>query len=241
MGAIKAYPRLVKLGMADETDLLYTSKAGIRLDDPRQLKQIVETIKEHSIKLVIVDTMTRVHRFDENDNSQMRLLYTKFSEMMAAGACVVVAHHERKGGQGESSVSHERARGASEISASADMCFSLEKRGGWHRLVSTKSRLVAEDDAIHADFVIEDSEDKTRVTLRPVDVEERSERYVSGLEESVLDYVAEHGPCNMVTIRKGVKGDETAKGMALATLVEEGKISKERDGKNVFYSISKKP
>lgn len=226
MGVAKALPRLKKLGVPRDVPFYYTNRLGIRMDDNDQLRQIREHIEAHEIRLVIIDTLTRVHRYDENDNSQMRQLFARFQVLMNAGASVVVAHHDRKGGQGDSSIGHERMRGASEISAAADMCFSIEKNSDWFRLVSTKSRLVPEAEAISIDFVVEDSADRLQTTLRPIDPEERSTRRLDVMGERILAVLWRDGEMNTRTLVEAVGGKTEVVVAAADRLVEMGSLSR---------------
>lgn len=198
MGVPKARPRMTKLGFGPEDEGLfrYTNKAGVKLDNALHLKQITELVKANAISLIVIDTLTRIHEKDENDNSQMRKIFEATKPLTAEGATVVMLHHDRKGGQGQSSIGHERGRGASEVAASADHIFGVEKHAGYYRLVTTKTRLLPDDEAINCDFEIADNEDRTRVELREVTPEDKSERRIDDVADQILTVLRDRGALN---------------------------------------------
>lgn len=236
MGVRKALPRLRKLGVPDDAEgFWYTDKAGVRFDNPKHVAQIVKHCEANSIRVVFVDTLTRVHSLDENDNSQMRTLFRQFSTLMDRGITVIVAHHDRKKGA-ESDVRHERMRGAGEIAAMADMAYSIDKVGHMFRLTTSKGRLVAEEDQVTVDFSIVDSADKTGVALREVTHAEKEANRVGDMERRIREALMD-GPCwvnELVTATRGRKSDvsQAARGMA-----DRGELETRKDGQRVYYGI----
>jgi hypothetical protein len=229
MGVGKALPRLRKLGIGREDSpwFRYTNKAGLRIDSPADLEKTRALIEAEGIGMVFVDTLTRVHGFDENDNSQMRKVFEKFQILIKAGATIIVLHHDRKGGQGMSSVGHDRSRGAGEIVAAADMVFGIEKHSGYYRMVPTKARLLSDDQAIACDFEIADLDDHTRVELRPVDSEQKSERKLDAISAEILTALRDAGEMNTRAICDAVEGSTEAIVAALKRMVDQGLVNVE--------------
>lgn len=237
MGVTKALPRLRKLGVPPDAPFFYTNRYGVRIDDNGHLKQIAAFIEERGIQIVVIDTLTRVHRYDENDNSQMRQLFARFGVLMNAGACLVIAHHDRKGGQGESSIGLDRMRGASEISASADMCFSIEKKGDYFHLVTTKSRLVSEEEGLTLDFIVEDNEDRSQTTLRPVDGAEMHEKRMGVLSERILALIERDGSMSTGELKEAMGGKHTNLIDSLTALVRQGLLVVDKEGNMKVYRL----
>lgn len=229
MGVRKALPRMRKLGIgaAESGKFLYTNKAGLKLTNPVHLNSVRDLVGQ-GYTLILVDTLTRVHDWDENDNSQMRRLFTLIQVWINAGATVVILHHDRKGGQGVSSVGHDRSRGAGEIMAAADMVFGIEKSSGGYKLVPTKSRLLADDEVIACDFVIEDNEERSRTTLRVIDASEKSDRIVDTVGKRVMEVLFAESPLTQAALIEAVGGKESAVVAAAERLVEAGEVVVER-------------
>jgi len=162
-------------------------------------------------------------------------------DIMDAGATLVVCHHDRKGGQGESNVGHDRARGAGEIMAAADMVYSVEKSDGIHKLVCTKSRLVSEEDAISCSFVIEDSEDRNFTYVRAINHQEKSVRALDAAEEAVVAFLRAAGSANTSEIKQGVPMQGAKVTAALDSLIRNGELNVHAaaHGAKVYFLRSK--
>jgi archaellum biogenesis ATPase FlaH len=87
--------------------------------------------------LIIIDSMIRFHRADENSATQMAPIMAFLRELATAGASIVVLHHKAKS---ETS----SYRGSSDIIAGADAAFALSKRDGLLELKTIKNRFAAE-------------------------------------------------------------------------------------------------
>ena len=224
MGVARVLPRIQKIGIPRNSDLLYTNREGVKLDDKAHRAQICDTVKKYGIRIIVVDSLTRVHGLDEGSNKEMARLYGFMREIMDAGATLVICHHDRKGGQGDSSVGHDRSRGAGEIMAAADMVYSVEKREGIHKIVCTKSRLISEEDAVSCEFLIEDSEDRTRVFVRAVSQTEISNRRLDNCEQAVVDFLRYRGLAKTSDIKEGVHFSDGKVTAALQRLLSEGTV-----------------
>lgn len=224
MGVARVLPRIQKIGIPRNSDLLYTNREGVKLDNKSHREQICDTVKKYGIKIIVVDSLTRVHGLDEGSNKEMARLYGFMREIMDAGATLVICHHDRKGGQGDSSVGHDRSRGAGEIMAAADMVYSVEKREGIHKIVCTKSRLVSEEDAVSCEFLIEDSEDRTRVFVKAVSQTEISNRRLDNCEQAVVDFLRYRGLAKTSDIKEGVHFSDGKVTAALQRLLSDGTV-----------------
>lgn len=227
MGVSRVLPRIQKLGIPRNSELLYANREGVKLDNQKHREQLCDTIRKYNVKLVVVDSLTRIHNLDEASNRDMARLYSFMREIMDIGATMVVCHHDRKGGQGESGVGHDRARGAGEIMAAADMVYSVEKNDGIHRIICTKSRLVAEEDAVKCDFLIEDSDDRQTVTVRPAIREEISSRRLDTTEQLIVEFLRSVVTANTSSIKEKVRGNAMRVNAALESLVRDGIVQRE--------------
>ena len=241
MGVSRVLPRIQKLGIPRNSDLLYANRESVKLDNKAHREQICDTVRKYNIKMIVVDSLTRIHSMDEASNKDMSRLYSYMREIMDLGATLIVCHHDRKGGQGDSNVGHDRARGAGDIMAAADMVYSVEKTDGVHKIVCTKSRLVAEDDAIECEFLIEDNDDKTAVTLRPANNQEISFRNLDAAEDAVVKFLRQEITASTTQLKDGIKMSNSKVGAALESLVREGTVIKGAgDRGSVIYWLKPK-
>lgn len=113
------YDRLRRLGMTEEgqRNIHYLWNQRVRLDrDPDKLLDDALNLQP---KLIVLDSLARIHSQDENSAGAMSALYDNGIKPLAreTGACVVLLHHTSKT---DSTSSYMRSRGSGDITASAD-------------------------------------------------------------------------------------------------------------------------
>src|SRR5437667_2175155 len=87
--------------------------------------------------VLIIDSMIRFHRADENSATQMALVMPSHRELATVSASLVVLHHKAKGDTSS-------YRGSSDIVAGADVAFSLLRRNVLLELRTIKNRFAVE-------------------------------------------------------------------------------------------------
>jgi hypothetical protein len=238
MGGPKTKPRVEKLGFVRRQPFYYLGKQGIQINNRDDLKYIVDICKEKQIALVCLDTLTGVRPgLQENEASHVSALRSYFNDITNTGATLLVAHHDRKMGQGESEVAHYRMAGSRDFGAMADMAYGIDRRGSYFHLEVTKNRLLADEDTLKVDFILEDNADKTSVTLRILTPEERSDRIVDVVEDRILSVLRRHGKMNTNTICDNVQGTRASVVAALNRMADANSIICEKIGNAKFYDV----
>ena len=146
----KFWGRFCMMHPTDIPDLHIIQKKNTKVDKPLHMNKIVRYVKEHEIKLVVVDTFVRIHSMDENDNGAVAKLYDRFQEIIDAGAAVVVLHHNKKLAPG-SAITQDTMRGASDLAAQADMVLSIyhDIDAKTYDVKTVKHRHIGEDDWVN--------------------------------------------------------------------------------------------
>ena len=239
MGDTKTAKRSRQLGFGKGAPFFYLGKQGIDISKPADLKLIVDTCREKKVVLCCLDTLTGVRPgLRENESEHVSMLRAYFNAITETGCALLVAHHDRKMGQGEGhDNAHYRMAGSRDFGAMADMAYGLEKRGKFFHLSVTKNRLTAEEDEAEIDFVLEDNADKTKVTLRVIDPREKSEMALDALEDRIFDVLQRHGKMNTNTISENVKGSKTGVLAALGRMVDSNKIACEKIANAKFFYL----
>lgn len=133
----------------------YALENGINFDDEASLELLKRKIEHLRPDWVIIDSLVRVHRRDENSNADMSALIGGIIKPMvrAVGAGALIIHHlakpskERPAG----SIGH-RIRGASDIMGVADQVWGLGKSGDALQLSHIKCRMGPESEPIMAEI-----------------------------------------------------------------------------------------
>lgn len=120
--------RLKMLGMTPDTEsnILLLNQKGFSATDLEHIFAITALCKDLEIKLVIMDSLVRIHNTDENSSRDMAELFENIKYLCKNGLTVIVLHHERKDGIYKSSA-QSRMRGSSDISAVVDSHISVKK------------------------------------------------------------------------------------------------------------------
>lgn len=154
MGAGQFWLRAKRIARGDLSNMYTLQQESVKLDSVEHLEAILEFIKSAGIEVVVLDTLVRVHSYDENSNSEMAKLYTKIQRMNALGVAVVALHHHKKGKGTDNAVSHEQMRGAGEIAAQADLIACIDQSEGVYRFRTTKNRHYGDDEWLSIDYKI---------------------------------------------------------------------------------------
>lgn len=188
MGAGQFWLRAKRIGGTLE-NMFTLQQEQVKLDNPEHLQAILDFVKDERIEVVVLDTLVRVHAYDENSNTEMARLYDKVRRMNVLGVAVVALHHHKKGKGADNAVSHEQMRGAGEIAAQADLIASIDQSEGVYRFRTTKNRHYGDDEWLAIDYRIENSADGD-IQIRQV---------TEGLTEYQSDKVLTNRILDMVT------------------------------------------
>jgi hypothetical protein len=89
------------------------------------IEQVISTIRENRIDVIIVDPFVSIHRVPENDNGAIERVAKTWSHIAEVTNCaVMLAHHTRKT-QGGSNVGVDDGRGASALLAAVRVARTL--------------------------------------------------------------------------------------------------------------------
>ena len=179
----KFWGRFCMMHPTDIPDLHIIQKKNTKVDKPLHMNKIVRYVKEHQIKLVVVDTFVRIHSMDENDNGAVAKLYDRFQEIIDAGAAVVVLHHNKKLAPG-TAITQDTMRGASDLAAQADMVLSIHHdiEAKTYDVRTVKHRHIGEDDWVHFVYKL-NSEQPGQIAIEQI--------ANAGTESDVLDRIVQ--------------------------------------------------
>lgn len=121
--------RLELLGAKDTDNIHYLSQCGIKVDVESVRDMIVDIVKEKDIKLVILDSLVRVHQQEENDAGGMAKVFSGLQKILIAGSSILFTHHHRKQQNGQrTNNTGQSMRGSSDILAAIDCHITVEKK-----------------------------------------------------------------------------------------------------------------
>ena len=111
-----------------ETNLLVNTREQsktLMLDDVEQLAELIAAMQEKRIEFCILDVLNVLHDADENDNSEMRRVLSRVSQIRKEVGCqVCIVHHSVKDWD-ETKTLSQLARGSSAIAGFAEFIVGI--------------------------------------------------------------------------------------------------------------------
>ncbi|WP_404471359.1 helicase RepA family protein [Vreelandella venusta] len=100
---------------------------GLNIMDERHMQKILDFC--HGARLIVLDTLSRVHHLDENSNGEMAQLVSRLEQIAyLTGASVLYLHHVNKNSAREGQTGQQQAaRGASALIDNARWCGFVER------------------------------------------------------------------------------------------------------------------
>lgn len=118
--------RLAELGIRDDPIHYIIKNDGFFVDNERDLSNLLVMIEKLEIKLVIFDSLVRIHTGDENDAKQISKVNSIFRKITNKGVTVLFIHHNRKENIRSQSTPNSM-RGSSDILAGLDCLLQVTK------------------------------------------------------------------------------------------------------------------
>ena len=219
-----------------DLDIQVITAPSVRLDVERDRDALAETVATLRPRLLVLDPFVRLHRIDENISGEVAPLLAYLRELQRRyHVAVVLVHHARKGGA--KMRAGQALRGSSEFHAWGDSNLYLRRHGDQlalsveHRAaaaISTVSlQLATAGDAVALAVADHAPNLAAPITAAPAEITivERIEQHLA----------AATAPITATGLRKLCQIRNATLQMALAALVADGRIRKDRDG----YAIAR--
>jgi KaiC/GvpD/RAD55 family RecA-like ATPase len=136
--------RFKQFGASDDLQISYISRIGYKLKQI-YVDAIASTARELHASLIIFDSLVRFNDGDENVSKDMSEMMDCFRQLADAGFSVLIVHHNRKSGAGQSNPAMDM-RGSSDILAAIDCHIGVNRNGQseYVKLTQTKNRYIRE-------------------------------------------------------------------------------------------------
>lgn len=215
-----------------DLDIQVITAPSVRLDVERDRDALTETVDTLRPRLLVLDPFVRLHRIDENISGEVAPLLAYLRELQRRyHVAVLLVHHARKGGA--KLRAGQALRGSSEFHAWGDSNLFL-RRHGEQLVLSVEHRAAASISNVQ---LLLDTADAA-VALRMIESGGTvAEHAVStpptelSLEQRIVDHLAAAAmPITATALRKLCQVRNTALSHALATLVDAGRVRKDRTG-----------
>lgn len=212
------------------------------LDNEDHVVALLKYIEQENIGLVVLDSLIRFHRGDENDSKQIALVLGNLKKVTSAGASVIFTHHHRKE-LFQGATSPNSLRGSSDIFAAVDshIALSYQKKDNVVIFSQHKLRQAQAQDEFAAKVII-DTEHKT-LDLEFVGEYDKQKEKRDEAKKAVISVFAksDESELSLVEVDEMVEKafSRSVLNAALTQLVDEGRLTKTVGKSNkAFYSLT---
>ena len=147
--------RLNKLRADKRLPIYFHSLTRFVLTDDT-VDYVLEVCGNLDIKLLVIDSLVRIHTSDENKSGDMSEVFKQLKRFTTNGIAVLITHHNRKPGAGSSYGVSNEMRGSSDILAAADSHVALVRKDKKITFYQTKQRYAEELDPFEVVVVTDD-------------------------------------------------------------------------------------
>lgn len=132
--------RLKQLGAESSLPIYFLSQNNIKIDQEEDLRRLKETVKKINIRLIMFDSLVRIHNQDENTSTGMSKVFEALRYFTKENITVVFTHHHRKNSTRTKNDASQSLRGSSDILAAVDCHLAIEEKEELIIISQTKLR-----------------------------------------------------------------------------------------------------
>jgi len=190
----------------------------LRLDQDRDRTRLWETIRRLRPRLLVLDPLVRLHGIDENHAGDVAELLGYFRSLQRQlGLSVLLVHHTRKNGA-DGAGPGQGLRGSGDIHAFGDSNLYLQ-RTQEYLMLSSEHRAAPPAPPVYLKLVADEA-----VTAHLEVVAKRPEEKGRGLEEQVLDLLAQGQVLTRTRLRDSLAVKNERLGEVLESLERAGRV-----------------
>lgn len=229
------HERMRLLGISPTENIYLLGKGEFWADKVEEMQGTLAFVRDHDIKLVIIDTLIRVHGANENDASEMSKVLEKIGLFTQEEAAVLLLHHLKKPTLGASQSLRDLLRGTTDISAKIDTHFSISKMEHLLKIEFGKNRTAKMLPPFLVEFISSEKDCKFEFVKELESVESKVKSLI--LEDEILAML-ESGSMTRKGIVNAFGPNISASSIdrVLKNLKEQNKISVFRNGEGSFYT-----
>jgi AAA domain len=208
----------------EEVEIHVITAPVLRLDQDRDSTRLWETARRLRPRLLLLDPLVRLHGIDENRAGEVAELLGYFRSLQRElGLSVMLVHHTRKNAA-DGVAAGQGLRGSGDIHAFGDSNLYL-RRTEDHLILSSEHRAAPASSPVYLKLVSTD----TATTHLEVIAEPDHENGL-GLEERVLNLLAQGEMITRTRLRDGLAVNNERLGKALEALERAGRINRTPHG-----------
>ena len=191
------------LGMETTDSIYYHCGHGITLNQ-NTVNELLPLCYDLDIKLIIIDSLTRIHNADENSSKEMSAVFNLLGQLKLMHISCLILCHERKSNGYPNQRRGDAIRGSSDILAACDAHIQIvrKERSSYITVYQTKTRGRVEPSPFKARLL---SIDKNHNEWQYAGLEQSKEAKQEQMKNSILNTIAENPGLNKKQVYEEVK------------------------------------
>lgn len=204
-----------QISLGDSNKFYWSHRQGWLIDDESEIRYLEAYVKDKGIKLVVIDTLAKSSRMDENNAALTGEVLRKLDRLRNAGASVMFLHHIRKTSKDASEDVDEEVRGSSAIPGYYDVHLAFRRRSDSQKhLDLTVVSRDADEKRYIVSWLIEQATQSAQLGMRELGLETVSEDLIADVVQKLL-------PGNKYTWKQLQESCQIRKQTAFVELVKE--------------------
>jgi hypothetical protein len=233
--------RFRNMGIEPHDNIVFLSQTGLQIDREAHRGKLLRFVEELQPRLIVMDSLVRLHGRDENSATEMRLVMKALSSLVSPERSVIIIHHHKKEQGFASKSGSGRVRGSSDIFAALDFHLAIERRTEYLMVRMLKLRVQPELPPFKVGLQLGDN---YAIDFPYLGVDVTREENMEALKESIIETlssVAEE--ITRADIMKALKKGEHVTIEALNQLIEAGMVTYRRGarGKHLYSLVDDRP
>jgi hypothetical protein len=225
------------MGIEAHDDIVFLSHTGLQIDREAHRTKLLKYVDTLKPRLIIMDSMVRLHGRDENSATEMRQVMKALGSLVAPERSVVFIHHHKKE-QGFARKSGSGSlRGSTDIFNALDFHLAIERRG--EQLVVRMLKLRVKQELPPFKVMLNCGENES-IDFSYLGTDTSHEENIEDLKESIVEtLVSIAEEVSRADIMNALKKGEHVTNEALKQLVKEKVVTYRRGARGKhLYSLA---
>lgn len=233
--------RFKNMGIEANDNIVFLSHTGLQIDREKHRTKLLKYIDTLKPRLIIMDSMVRLHGRDENSATEMRQVMNALRSLVAPDRSVIFIHHHKKE-QGFARKSGSGSlRGSTDIFNALDFHLAIERRG--EQLVVRMLKLRVKHELPPFKVMLNCGENES-IDFSYLGNDTSHEENIEELKESIVETLASIAEeVSRADIMNALKKGEHVTNEALKQLVKEKVVTYRRGarGKHLYSLTDDRP
>jgi len=234
------------LQIVSTENVAFSVMENLKLDLTKDCEKLIAFINENDIKVLICDSFRRFISFDENNATEMNILFNNLKNIRkrCGNLTIIILHHMKKDNAQNAGDVRDQLRGSSDIVNSADSIIGIGRKHGSCAIQMQHIKNRSGEEMTNKLIKIDSGDDKDSAYFWETDIE-LDETKIMSKPEAYCDDIMKYLEDNKIKVFKASDIEDNfttythyGVSQALKILSQEGSIMKDGNGCKTRYLVN---